>query len=449
MRDKPCSICDKLTDQQKSMLSTPQYQIRKDKKSGLLVSPSKVTVVGVVDQDIELEEDAPAHSSTGSSQQELFTVSHHSADGFVSKQDFDLLSNQLEEKFARFEALFTHTNIFSMPKVLVSTITAPVSEQPFFNQSDPRATAPVRSPGLDEDIQVDKPKEKKNKGSVKKGKKAKTVPSDFIIDDLPVPEKPQTGSENISKSTNPTKVDLPGPGASLSLVQDSTTNSGKASAAELHPTASSGDTGTGQDFSTAQDYSDVESLPSWCDKDSEDGEISDSEANEQNEEMNYRETLRAVRAFLSLSHIPDFELSVADGDRSDNPWKGKHPRKTGKVSVELPANDWLCHKMEKLNTRVAEGYPSRSQESAGLKLDHFIALIHPIQWTIANPVGADRPAKRQKKTSCVSTGWPVPVLGTLQMAPRTSFLSRQPDVIASFSFGACTVHTCFQHLQSF
>ena len=38
---------------------------------------------------------------------------------------------------------------------------------------------------------------------------------------------------------------------------------------------------------------------------------------------------------------------------------------------------------------------------------HFIALIHPIQWTIANPVGADRPAKRQKKTSCVATGWPV------------------------------------------
>ena len=36
--------------------------------------------------------------------------------------------------------------------------------------------------------------------------------------------------------------------------------------------------------------------------------------------------------------------------------------------------------------------------------NHFIALIHPIQWTIAYPVGADRPAKRQKKTSCVSTG---------------------------------------------
>ena len=71
---------------------------------------------------------------------------------------------------------------------------------------------------------------------------------------------------------------------------------------------------------------------------------------------------------------------------------------------------------------------------------NFIALIHPIQWTIAFPVGADRPAKRQKKTSCVSTGQAGPVLCTRQVACRTSFLSRQRDVIASFSFGAwlCT-----------
>ena len=37
---------------------------------------------------------------------------------------------------------------------------------------------------------------------------------------------------------------------------------------------------------------------------------------------------------------------------------------------------------------------------------NFIALIYPVQSTIANPVGADRPAKCQKKSSCVSTGCP-------------------------------------------
>ena len=74
---------------------------------------------------------------------------------------------------------------------------------------------------------------------------------------------------------------------------------------------------------------------------------------------------------------------------------------------------------------------------------HFIALIHPIQLTIAYPVGADRPAKRQKKTSCVSTSQAGPVLCTRQMTCRTSFLSRQCDVIASFLFGACTCDTVF------
>ena len=112
--------------------------------------------------------------------------------------------------------------------------------------------------------------------------------------------------------------------------------------------------------------SDVESVTGRSEKNSEEGEISDTETVEQNEEMKGR----AVRAFLGWSHIPDFELSATDGDRSDNPWKGKHPRKSGKVSVELPADDWP--KMECLNTRVAEGYPSHSQELAGLKVDQFV-----------------------------------------------------------------------------
>ena len=55
----------------------------------------------------------------------------------------------------------------------------------------------------------------------------------------------------------------------------------------------------------------------------------------------------------------------------------------------------------------SEGIKVTRRYTAKLQSNYFIALIHPIQWTIANPVGADRPAKRQKKTSCVSTGWPV------------------------------------------
>ena len=40
----------------------------------------------------------------------------------------------------------------------------------------------------------------------------------------------------------------------------------------------------------------------------------------------------------------------------------------------MPPDDWLCQKLERLNLTVAEGYPSRSQDSAGLKRDQFIKV---------------------------------------------------------------------------
>ena len=370
VKDQPCSICDSLTVQQRSMLSTPQYQIQKDKKSGLLISPSKVTVVGVVDQeDLGEEEDLPVQAS-GSGEQEVFSVSHHSAEDFVSKQDFDTLSNQLEEKFARFEALLTRTNIFSTPKAPVTTSSVTTSNQPFFNPAESGATGPVRP--LTSAKDTSQKKDKKNKGTGKKGKKEKLIPCTTVTSEAPAPVKDNTVNISLPSQDieQPAKVDVPAPGSDLSLGSGVDVSISKP-APVTHPnTLSASATGTsGQSFFTDPDVSDFDSAQ---DKDSEEGEISDSEATEQNEEMNYRETCRAVRAFLGWDHIPDFELSVSDGDRSDNPWKGKHPRKTGKVSVEFPPDDWLCHKMEKLNCRAAEGYPSRAQESAGLKVDQFI-----------------------------------------------------------------------------
>ena len=77
-----------------------------------------------------------------------------------------------------------------------------------------------------------------------------------------------------------------------------------------------------------------------------------------------------------------------------------------------------------------------------METDFFISLIHPIQWTIANPVSADR---QKKSLICVHyelVSWPVP-LCVRQVARSTSFLSRHRDVIASFSFGAHLVQTEF------
>ena len=376
VKDLVCSICNAFSDQQRSMLSTPQYKIRKDKKSGLLVSPSKVTVVGVANQeDLGGEQDDEELDSVPvlASGEPQFAISHHTPEDFVSKRDFDTLSNQLEEKFARFEALLSRTNIFSTPKAPVSAVSITTSEQPFFNPSEPGATGPVRPPATDgQNPQV---KEKKNKGTGKKVRKTKVAPTATVVSEAPAPVKDQTVSESLPAQRHEelVKMDAPVPGPAPSLLPGAkSTSKPETSFFSSVPHTTTGVSGTGQSFSAEQDVSDVDSNLDRSDKASDEGEISDSETTEQNEEMNYRETCRSVRAFLGWTHIPDFELSVSDGDRSDNPWKGKHPRKTGKVSVELPPDDWLCHKMEKLNCRVAEGYPSRSQESAGLKVDQYI-----------------------------------------------------------------------------
>ena len=40
----------------------------------------------------------------------------------------------------------------------------------------------------------------------------------------------------------------------------------------------------------------------------------------------------------------------------------------------MPPDDWLYQKLECLNITVAEGYPSRAQDSAGLKCKQFVKV---------------------------------------------------------------------------
>ena len=88
------------------------------------------------------------------------------------------------------------------------------------------------------------------------------------------------------------------------------------------------------------------------------------------EDANYRETITGVRSFIGWHHIPDYDNSAASMD--DNPFAGSRVKTTGKVSVKLPVDEWLCRKLEKLNVTVAEGYPSRNNENSGLLRDQFV-----------------------------------------------------------------------------
>ena len=60
---------------------------------------------------------------------------------------------------------------------------------------------------------------------------------------------------------------------------------------------------------------------------------------ELSEEAGYREIIGGVRSFMGWHKVPEFE-SVSSSD--DNPFAGSRVQPTGKVSVKLPVDDWLC-----------------------------------------------------------------------------------------------------------
>ena len=178
-----CTICNNFTAIQREMLATPQYQIRKDKNAGLLVSPRDVTVLSPVNST-QQQGASSAHVQQTISEDSNAHVQHLpggsdnvSSSEFVSKKDFDKLSDQLDERFSRFEALLSRGNIFATPKMPVQVKKPQVSDQPFIDPSSARATGPVRSPALQESGSDGKPKDKKkHKSSHQKSSKTKPAP---------------------------------------------------------------------------------------------------------------------------------------------------------------------------------------------------------------------------------------------------------------------------------
>ena len=133
-------------------------------------------------------------------------------------------------------------------------------------------------------------------------------------------------------------------------------------------------------FDTSRKESDTDSLSSDrppLDIFPEEGELSDDqEANlsgqEQSlsEEQSYRETMRGIRSYMSWNHILDIDSGATTSE--DNPFAAPKLRTLGKVSVNLPTDEWLCRKMSKLNITLVQGYPTHTSEAVGLLRDQFV-----------------------------------------------------------------------------
>ena len=86
------------------------------------------------------------------------------------------------------------------------------------------------------------------------------------------------------------------------------------------------------------------------------------------EEQSYRETMRGIRSYMGWTHIPDTTAGSSDDDH----FAGPRLQTPGKVSVQLPTDEWLCRKLAKLNLTLTDGYLSRSAEAGGLQRDQFL-----------------------------------------------------------------------------
>ena len=64
------------------------------------------------------------------------------------------------------------------------------------------------------------------------------------------------------------------------------------------------------------------------------------------EEQNYRETMYVVSSYMGWTHVPD--IYSAAYSAKDNPLTAIIQQPVGKVSVNLPADNWFCRKMDNL-----------------------------------------------------------------------------------------------------
>ena len=78
---------------------------------------------------------------------------------------------------------------------------------------------------------------------------------------------------------------------------------------------------------------------------------------------------------MGWTRVPDMDSGTETSD--DNPFAGPKLQTPGKVSVNLPTDEWLSNKLSKLNLTLVQGYPSRTTEAGSLQRDQFVRPAKP------------------------------------------------------------------------
>ena len=358
-----CNSCNILSEDQRLQLSTPSYRLKKEKRdlkksadtpnkdssSSSLIDPSSVMVVGVVDdQGIvkspgsssekkkNTQPDKP-HSSKDSKTSadkpsKSLTKTHRSSPDTRIEE----LDQKWSDRFNRLEALLLSRSLDKEPTFSSVKVT-PAHSPP---QSSAISSRPFIEPGqnssqLATDLASQRPVTDQTKNS----------PSAHRPSDLPgviQTVSKSTGKLSKGKVSADQHSDVAGTDSPSSQQVPSRSSTAPA---RRHSVSS-------MDTDSETDLSDRPPVDLFV---AEEGELSDQELETSvndpdltlSEEQSYRETMSGIRSFMGWTHIPEVDSTASRSE--DNPFAGPKSQPTGKVSVTMPTDEWLCNKFGKLN----------------------------------------------------------------------------------------------------
>ena len=408
-----CKFCSAFTPEQLAQISTPSYKIKKErcearksvtatptKDSSELMDPASVSVIGVVGQEGSTQHTDSVKSPPSSSvppkkkaKKEKATVKpKKSSDSSSTDSKIADLDSKWSERFNRLEALLLSNSFqpsFSSEVKLTLSHSHPTniprdSEPFFFNLQGALAQPPLR-------LRIRQPASQSRTLSLQLQSALARVPllhsinrpASLLPTDLPqdrltgtlvwtLTRVPLLHSINPPTSQPPDETDVLGI-LVPTLIPDRNLQEGLTANILtdqlLSPTPApllfrgTGRTVSSDNSGSVSDFSDRPAVD-LC---TEEGELSDDpELTTEpelipSEEQMYRETMKGIREYMGWSDIP--ELDSANTGSDDNPFSRPKAVTPGKVSVQMPTEDWLCKKIGKLNLTLVEGYPSCSSEA--------------------------------------------------------------------------------------